>query len=64
MVQANDQPDLTALNRSLKGWLMANRRVPKNFQDFAATAGITIPPPPAGKKYVLTKDMHVALVDY
>jgi len=42
---------------------MANRRVPKNFQDFASTAGVTIPPPPPGKKYMLSNDMHIILAD-
>lgn len=56
------QPDLGALNRSLLRWVMGNRRPPANFADFAATAGVTIPPPPAGKKYVITKNMHIQLV--
>jgi hypothetical protein len=42
---------------------MANHRVPANFDDFAATAGVVIPPPPAGKKYVIRKDMHIELVN-
>jgi len=59
----NAAPDLTALNQALRGWLMRNRRVPANFEEFAATAGVTIPPPPAGKKYAITKRMEVVLVD-
>ena len=61
-VQAN-QPDLPELNRAMRRWLMANHRVPANFDEFAATAGVPIPPPPAGKKYVLRKDMHIELVN-
>lgn len=62
-VQPNGEPDLSELDRYLRRWLVQNRRRPANFEEFAATAGITIPPPPAGKKYVITKRMHVQLVD-
>ena len=61
--QPNGEPDLKELNRSLLRWILGNRRRPKSFEDFAATAGIMIPPPPAGKKYVIAKDMHIQLVD-
>ena len=44
-------------------WLIANKRRPKDFEDFAATAGVPIPPPPAGKKYAIGKDMHIVLVN-
>jgi hypothetical protein len=57
------QPDLAALQRSLAGWLVANRRAPANFEEFAATANVTIPPPPPGKKYYLTNRMRIELVD-
>jgi len=59
----NAAPDLTALNMALRQWLMRNRRTPANFEEFAATAGVAIPPPPAGKKYAITKRMEVVLVD-
>ena len=59
----NGQPDIEELNRSLLRWLMANRRPPKDFEDFAATAGVPIPPPPAGKKYIIAKNMHIQLVN-
>jgi hypothetical protein len=62
-VQANGEPDLSELDRHLRRWLVQNRRRPANFEEFAATAGIAIPPPPAGKKYVITKRMHVQLVN-
>ena len=58
----NGEPDLPSLNRALMRWLMGNKRPPANFADFAATAGVTIPPPPAGKKYVIGKNMHIELV--
>jgi hypothetical protein len=58
-----DAPPGEAINldRELRRWILANRRPPKNFEDFAATAGIQIPPPPPGKKYVIDKSMHVIL---
>lgn len=59
----NGQPDLSELNRAIRRWLIANRRAPKNFDDFAATAGVSIPPAPPGKKYILSQNMHVQLVD-
>jgi hypothetical protein len=62
LVQADGQPDLSELNRKLIHWIVGNRRPPKNFEDFAATAGFAIPPPPPGKKYVIAKNMHIELV--
>lgn len=62
MVQ-NGQPDLAEMNRTLIRWIVRNRRPPANFQDFAATAGVEIPPPPAGKKYVIAQNMHIQLVN-
>ncbi len=59
----NGQPDLAALNRDLIRWIVGNRRMPTNFQDFAATAGVTIPPPPPGQKYIIGSNMHVQLVN-
>lgn len=61
--QPESQPDLAELDRTLMRWLMGHRRAPKNFEEFAATAGANIPPPPAGKKYSIRKDMHIVLVD-
>jgi hypothetical protein len=61
--QTNSEPDLRELQRSVIRWTMVNHRAPKNFEDFAATAGVAIPPPPAGKKYVIDKTMHVHLVN-
>jgi hypothetical protein len=59
----NAAPDLSELNRYLIQWIIKNRRPPASFEDFAATAGVTIPPAPAGKKYVIAKNMHILLVD-
>ena len=54
--------DQAELNRELRKWLLRNRRPPRDFEDFAATAGIQIAPPPDGKKYAIDKTMHVVLV--
>ena len=42
---------------------MQNRRVPANFEEFAASANIQIPPPPAGKKYVINSHGLISLVN-
>jgi hypothetical protein len=60
---ASGAPDLKELDRGLIRWIVGNRRPPKNFADFAATAGVPIPPPPAGKIYIIDKTMHIQLVD-
>ena len=59
----NVAPNLVELHNALGRWLGRNQRVPANFEEFAATAGVVIPPPPAGKKYVLTKRMEILLVN-
>jgi hypothetical protein len=43
--------------------MLRNRRRPTDWDDFAAHAGVQIPPPPSGKKYVLSKNMRVTLAD-
>jgi hypothetical protein len=63
IAQPDGQTDLHALNRCLVRWLIANKRRPKDFADFAATAGVTIPPPPSGKKYAIGSNMHIVLVN-
>ena len=54
--------DPAELNRELRKWILRNRRPPKNFEEFAASAGVQFPPPPDGKKYAIDKTMHVILV--
>ncbi len=57
------QPDKGELNRTMIRWIVGRRRPPANFEEFAATPGVTIPPPPAGKKYIIAPNMHVQLVN-
>jgi len=56
-------PDLQALNQQMIRWVVANHQRPKSFEDFVARANIQVPPPPAGKKYVIDKRGFIALVD-
>jgi hypothetical protein len=62
-VQPAAGPDLRELDRGLIRWIVSNRRRPGSFEEFAATANITIPPPPTGKKYAFDHTMHIQLVD-
>jgi hypothetical protein len=62
-VQPAAGPDLRELDRGLIRWIVSNHRRPGSFEEFAATANITIPPPPTGKKYAFDHTMHIQLVD-
>lgn len=62
LTTANGSPDLGEINRTMIRWIVRNRRAPSSFGEFAATAGVTIPPPPAGQKYIIGGDKHVLLV--
>lgn len=55
--------DLRALNHTYIGWIVANRRRPKDFDDFVKSSGIQIPPAPAGKKYIIDKSGFIALAN-
>ena len=59
----NALPDLRPMNRALMQWVTDNRRAPANFEEFAASASIQIPPPPPGKKYVINSHGLIDLVN-
>src|SRR6185437_775455 len=61
--QTNCQPDLDAVQRALLRWIVGHKRRPANFEEFAASSGTPLPPPPPGKKYVILPNMHVQLVN-
>lgn len=63
MVLANGQPNMGQLNRVARLWMLRNQRRPTSWEDFVAHAGAPIPPPPPGKKYVLSRSMRVTLED-
>ena len=62
-VTTNGLPDLRPLNQALIGWIISNRRHPATFEEFAASAGIPIPPPPAGMKYTLNDRGLISIVN-
>lgn len=63
VAQANAEPDMGELNRAMIRWIVRNKRAPSTFEEFASTAGVQIPPPPAGKKYVIAANKHIQLVN-
>ena len=52
---------LRQMNRELLKWIVANKRVPASFEEFVASANLTVPPPPAGKHYVIGSDKKIVL---
>jgi len=54
---------LDELNREVKKWVMRNRRKPATFEEFSSSAQLEVPPPPPGKKYVLTPELRVELAN-
>jgi hypothetical protein len=59
----NGDPDLHVLDGALLDWRFSHQRKPSSFAEFAASAGIAIPPPPAGKTYSLAANGHIILID-
>jgi type IV secretory pathway VirB10-like protein len=53
--QASPEADLAQLTKQLHRWVALRERIPKSFDEFAATCPIKIAPPPAGKKYAITR---------
>ena len=52
---------LAELSREIRKWILRHRRTPNSFEEFMSTTPMQIPPPPAGMKYVLTREMKVVL---
>jgi hypothetical protein len=55
--------DLKVLNHAYVRWVVQNRRRATSFEDFVTSSGVSVPAPPAGKKYVIDKAGFIALVD-
>jgi hypothetical protein len=58
-VSPNGGADLKQLNHAYVGWIIRNGRHPKSFEEFVASSGISVPPPPAGKKYIIDKNSFI-----
>ena len=52
---------LQQMNRELLRWIVAHRRKPTSYEEFISSAQLTVPPPPAGKRYVLGSNMKIVL---
>ncbi len=60
----NGGADLKQLNHAYIGWIVSNRRHPKDFAEYVQLSGVQVPPPPAGKKYVIDKYGFINLENY
>jgi hypothetical protein len=56
-------PALADLTRDLRRWIVKSKQRPASFEDLVAKAGLQPPAPPAGKKYAISPEMRVVLVD-
>jgi hypothetical protein len=56
------QATLTRLTRELHR-AMAGRRLSGSWDEFVAVRNLQVPPPPAGKRYAISKQWKVVLVD-
>jgi hypothetical protein len=56
------EANLNQLSHALRKYVAGSRSVPKDFNDFLVKSGVQLPPPPAGKKYVIQGQV-IALAD-
>jgi hypothetical protein len=63
LTNVNMAVDFTKLNSAIRGWRFEHGRMPTNFDEFAATCGFYIPPPPPGKKYDFDNRLHARLIN-
>jgi hypothetical protein len=55
--------DLRDLNHAYIGWIVRTHQRAKTFEEFVAASGTKVPPPPAGKKYVIDHAGFIAIKD-
>jgi hypothetical protein len=60
---ANIEATLAQMTRELRRWIVRNQKKPSSYEEFASSARLDAPPPPAGKKYSLSKNMKIVLVN-
>ena len=61
--QTYEGVDLAQLTRDLKRWIITTKERPASFEEYVTKAKATVPPAPPGKKFALSKEMRVILVD-
>ena len=55
--------NLANLTRELRRWIVKTKQRPASFEEFASAAKLTVTPAPAGKKYAISGEMRVILVN-
>lgn len=60
---ANLDAELAQLTRELRKWIVRHQRPPGSFEEFAASAPFQVPAAPAGKKFAISKQMRVVVVN-
>ena len=60
---ANLDAELAQMTRELRKWIVRHQRPPASFEEFAGSASFQVPAAPAGKKFVLSKQMRVVVVN-
>ena len=61
--EAFEGVDLAQLTRDLKRWIISSKERPASFEEYVTKSNAKIPPPPSGKKFAISKEMRVILVD-
>jgi hypothetical protein len=54
---------LAQLTRELHRSMIGAKKLPASYEEFAANRNLHVPLPPAGKKYAISKQWRVVLVD-
>lgn len=60
---ANLDAELDQLTRELRKWIVRHQRPPNSFEEFTASAPFQVPAAPAGKKFAISKQMRVVVVN-
>lgn len=55
--------DLAQMTRDLRRWVFSSKQRPATFEQYASDAKLKVPAAPAGKKFAISQEMRVVLVD-